>query len=86
MLSTGVSASLSNKRPAEHVCHAQQTHAKIASARIHLALAGGVEVIGLPAIGEKEQSALPGGMSHHSTMISLSLLVASRPSSDVLEW
>jgi hypothetical protein len=45
-----------------------------------------VEVIGLHAIGAREYSALPGGISHQSTMISLSLLVASRPSSDVLEW
>lgn len=47
------------------VCHARQTHAKIASARIHLDLAEDEEVSGLRAIGAKEQSAFPGGTFHH---------------------
>ena len=47
------------------VYHAQETHATIACARIHLVLAGDEEVIGLHAIGSREQSALPGGTFHH---------------------
>ena len=49
------------------VCHAQQTHVRIASARcarIHLDLAENEEVIGLRAIGAREQSAVPGGTFH----------------------
>ena len=42
----------------------QQTHAKIASARIYLNLAGVEEDIGLRAIWAKEQSVLPGVTFH----------------------
>ena len=65
------------------VCHAQQTHATVASARAHLDLVGDFEVITLRAIGVRDYSALRGGTFHLDTLL---LTVASRSSSDVVEW
>ena len=53
------------------VCHARETHAKIASARIYLVIAGDEEVIGLHAIGSREQSAFPGGTFHHDIFLTV---------------
>ena len=64
MLSTGVSASLSNNRPAKRICHAQQTHVNVAAAESYQDLADDVKATSLRAIGVRVHSAFRGGTFH----------------------